>query len=137
MLEIGRVSHAHGLAVTVVKMTILPQLFRDSVWSQSRTPHLILHGNKSKHYLKIYMEQQRPQITQTNKPEQNGQCWDYHFRFQDILQFLSNKFSMLQAQKQTSQWNKIKDLNMSTHNFDHLICDKDAQKHTLENRKHR
>lgn len=66
MLEIGRVSHAHGLAVTVVKMTILPQLFRDSVWYQSRTPHLILHGNKSKHYLKIYMEQQRPQITQTN-----------------------------------------------------------------------
>lgn len=44
---------------------------------------------------------------------------------------------MLQVQKQTSQWNKIKDLNMSTHNFDHLTCDKDAQKHTLEKRKHR
>lgn len=80
------------------------------------------------------MEQQRPQITQTNLSKMDDAgitILDFKIYYNSIVM---NPICCRYKNRYVGQCNKIKDLNMSTHNFGHLICDKDAKKHTGENK---
>lgn len=56
---------------------------------------------------------------------------------QNILQSYNNKVNIMvevctHTKSLVDQWNKIKNPNMSIHNFGHLVFNKEAGKHTLE-----
>jgi hypothetical protein len=77
-----------------------------------------------KYTLKFTWKHKRPQIL--SKKEQ---CWRYHnTRLQTILQSNSNKNSMVpHKNRHEDQWNRIEDPDMNSHNYTHLIFDKDAK----------
>jgi hypothetical protein len=60
-------------------------------------------------------------MNRQSKTDQKDQCWKNHnTRLETILQSLSNKNSMLLAQKQ----NKIENLDINPHSYTSLIIDK-------------
>jgi 3'-phosphoadenosine 5'-phosphosulfate sulfotransferase len=66
--------------------------------------------------------------------EKTEQCWRYHntdFKF--YYKAIAIKTAWYwHKNRYENQWNKIEDLNMSTHSYAYLILDKGAKKHMME-----
>jgi hypothetical protein len=102
----------------------LPSILRPRAQSaeQQKTFNNILYRNRQKSNTKIPTEAQESQNRQYNS-EQKEKFWRYHnAQIQTALQSHSNKNSMALAQKQICrQWNQVKDQEIRSHCYSHVI----------------
>lgn len=100
----------------------------------NKGPHIILQ-RKKKNYGKIHIELQKTPDSQKNTGTKNqaGRVTISNFNIH-LQSIVIKAMQYWHKSKCVYQWNKMKSINMSTRNYNHLIFNKETKNQTLEKR---